>query len=86
MPNLSCTSLFACAFPSEEDTSSPAIRPFDFHKPVIDFYVYDSLFWVLVDDGWGDESVKSSPLQCVKWSNELQEVGYPEWSPQVKQS
>jgi len=83
-PIVSCTSLFACAFPSQIDTSSPAVRTFDFHKPVIEFHMHDSLFWVLVDDGWGDESVKSNPLQCVKWSNDSQEVGDPELRPQAK--
>ncbi|KAF9791179.1 WD40 repeat-like protein [Thelephora terrestris] len=68
-----CTSLFACDFPSQGDTSSPAIQAYNFQKPVIDFHVYRSLFWVLVDDGWGDEEVKSNPVQCVKWSDESQE-------------
>jgi len=70
----SCTSLFACPFPSQGDHSAPTIRPFDFHKPVIDFHAHASLFWVLVDDGWGEESAKSDPLQCVKWFDGLQEV------------
>ena len=72
----SCTSLFACAFPSQDDTSPPTIQTFDFHKPVIDFCIHDSIFWVLVDDGWGQESVRSNPVQCVRWSNESQEVGH----------
>jgi len=75
-PISSCTSLFTCPFPSQGDTSSPTIQTFDLYKPVIDFCVHDSLFWVLVDDGWGDESVKSNPVHCLKWSNELQEVGH----------
>jgi len=74
-PILSCTSLFTCGFPSKDD-ESPAIRTFDFNKPVIDFHINDSIFWVLVDDGWGDENAKSNPVRCVKWSNESQEVGY----------
>ena len=72
----SCTSLFACAFPLEDDTPSPTIRTFDFHKPVIDFFIHDSLFWVLVDDGWGEDSLESDPVQCVRWSEESQEVGH----------
>ena len=75
-PISSCTALFTCPFPSQGDTSSPTIQTFDFYKPVIDFHVHDSLFWVLVDYGWGDEGVKSNPVQCVKWSNESQEVGH----------
>ncbi|KAF9648053.1 WD40 repeat-like protein [Thelephora ganbajun] len=67
-----CTSLFACTFPSQDDTSSPMIQTFSFSKPVIDFYVHDSLFWVLVDDGWGEGSVESNPVQCVKWLDESQ--------------
>ena len=74
-PILSCTSLFACAFLSEDDAELPTIRNYDFNKPVIDFHIKDSVFWVLVDDGWGDKSVKSNPVQCVQWSNESQEVG-----------
>ena len=70
----SCTSLFACAFPSQGDTFSPNIHTYDFQKPVIDFHVHNSLFWVLVDDGWGDENIKSNPVRCVKWSDESQEV------------
>lgn len=73
-PILSCTSLFTCAFPSQDDPSSPTIQTFDFHKPVIDFHAHNSLLWVLVDEEWGDESVKSNPLQCVKWSGDSQEV------------
>ncbi|KAF9645779.1 hypothetical protein BDM02DRAFT_3130830 [Thelephora ganbajun] len=60
---ISCTSLFACTFPSQDDTSSPAIRTFNFCKLVIGFYVHDSLFWVSVDEEWGEESVKSSEIQ-----------------------
>ena len=70
----SCTSLFVCSLPSQDDRSAPTIRTFDFHKPVIDFHTYDSLFWVLVDDGWGEEGVKSNPLQCLKWLDDSQEV------------
>ena len=76
MSYLSCTSLFAYAFPSQDGAPTPTIRTFDFRKPVIDFYIHNLLFWVLVDDGWGDESAKSDPLQCVKWSNESQEVSH----------
>ena len=75
-PILSCTSLFTCAFPSQDDAESPTIRNFDFNKPVIDFYINDSVFWVLVDDGWGGETTKSNPVRCVKWSSESQEVSY----------
>lgn len=76
----SCTSLFACAFPSQDDALSPMIRTFDLHKPVIDFHIHDSLFWVLVDDGWSEESLKLNPVQCVRWSSESQEVGHGRWS------
>jgi len=69
---IGCTSLFACVFTSSDGPSVPTIQPFDFHKPVIDFHTHGSLFLVLVDDGWGNESVKSNPLQCVQWSDELQ--------------
>ena len=74
-PVISCTSLFACAFPSQDHAEPPTIRTFDFNKPVIDFCIISSVFWVLVDDGWGDESVKPNPVQCVKWASESQEVG-----------
>lgn len=74
-PILSCTSIFACAFPSRDDPEPPVIRTHDFNRPVIDFYIDGSIFWVLVDDEHGDETVKSDPVQCVKWSNEPQEVG-----------
>ena len=74
---LSCTSLFACPFPSQGDASSPTIHAFNFHKPVIDFHIHNSLFWVLLDDGWGDESVKTNAVQCLKWSDESQ-VGHRE--------
>lgn len=71
----SCTSLFACVFLPQEDTSSPAVRTLDLHKPVVDFCVHDSLFWVLVDDGWGEERMETNPIQCVRWSIESQDVG-----------
>ena len=75
-PVSSCTSLFACAFLSRDEAEPPVIRTYDFNRPVIDFYINHSIFWVLVDDGHGNETVRSDdPVRCVKWSNESQEVG-----------
>ena len=48
---ISCTSLFACAFPSQDVSSSPEIQSFDFKRPVIDFYIVNSVFWVWLTMG-----------------------------------
>ena len=72
----SCTSLFACTFPLQDDTLSPMILTFDFHKPVIDFSIHNSLFCVLVDNGWGEEDLESDPVRCLRWSNESRQVGH----------
>jgi len=59
---------------SRDGAEPPVIRTYDFNRPVIDFYINHSIFWVLVDDGHGNETVRSDdPVRCVKWSNESQE-------------